>query len=422
MSLYHDNGTVRWRDGVLYFPTLPILDNYGDVTGSDGVSLVHFDADGKKYPIIPCQNMKPIFSMQLVGSMYLLMVSERGGISVRDTSAIPVAEIFLNDTVQRVNGTFLPISQPVVNGHRFYLLTEFVPSLNTDLTSTVLNLQRLYAIDIHHRMLDIITVAWYFDFEMETAENKSGEKDTKSGFSKTTTSINADAYRKAFRQKQESIIGKQILLWDQSNQVVYVTLPPPYTSNTIPTFWGLKDTGNSTSLAFRSDLDVTHMAIFEANDDMDKSAEYNVEPSILWVSLVDGRLCSIAANGSLSRCIDTRRLFSANPIITSKISLIRRKGSGKDILIFGINVSNQSSMFKELVNYNQFKGTNNTNYVVAIDTASAFGHVMWVVPVPDDFEVKGQITGAGGAIYQEKDQLVVFASTVGLSAKIFTIY
>ena len=38
-----------------------------------------------------------------------------------------MASLHLKGTVERDNGTFIPTAPPVVNGNRFYVLTEFVP-------------------------------------------------------------------------------------------------------------------------------------------------------------------------------------------------------------------------------------------------------------------------------------------------------
>ena len=46
----------------------------------------------------------------------------------------PVAELVLNGTVERANGTFIPVASPVSNGNRFYLLTQFVPESDNVLT------------------------------------------------------------------------------------------------------------------------------------------------------------------------------------------------------------------------------------------------------------------------------------------------
>lgn len=39
----------------------------------------------------------------------------------------PMAEMYLRGIVQRANGTFIPTAPAVVNGNRFFVLTEFAP-------------------------------------------------------------------------------------------------------------------------------------------------------------------------------------------------------------------------------------------------------------------------------------------------------
>ncbi|XP_060598603.1 uncharacterized protein LOC132752309 [Ruditapes philippinarum] len=405
ISLFIENGTIRWRDRVLHFPTLPLLDNYGDVTGSDGEKLVHYDRDGKLYPIIKCYGLNPMFSMQLVGTMYLLLVGEQGGLVVRDTNAIPVAEIFLNDTVQRTNGTFLPISQPVVNGQRFYLLTEFVPE-SENFDPSVLNLQRLYAIDIHHRPADIMTIAWSYNFEMESPTNDE--------------IIQVSRNEKIMHIKN-SIQKQQNLLWDYATQGVYVSLPPPYMSNRQSTFWGFRDEGNDTALTIRSPLDVSHLATFEADSDNVRHHDGGKQSgSYLWISTADSRLCTIKSDGNVSRTINVNSIFGTDVVITSKLALVRQNDTADDILIFGAKVTKQTDSFRKVVASFSNTNINETFYVVAIDTSSPTGHIMWMQALPDGYEVKGQITGFSGAAYQQKDQLVFYADN-GKSAKIFSI-
>ena len=48
-----------------------------------------------------------------------------------------MAELFLNGTVERDHGIFIPVASPISNGNRFYLLTQFVPE--ADHLLTVLN-------------------------------------------------------------------------------------------------------------------------------------------------------------------------------------------------------------------------------------------------------------------------------------------
>ncbi|KAH3830668.1 hypothetical protein DPMN_103914 [Dreissena polymorpha] len=59
VSLHSTNGSLHWKDKILHYPSLPLLDNFGDVTGSDGSKLVHYDQDGTQYPVINLQDLRP---------------------------------------------------------------------------------------------------------------------------------------------------------------------------------------------------------------------------------------------------------------------------------------------------------------------------------------------------------------------------
>ena len=62
ISLYGDTGKLAWRDGILRFPQLPILDIFGDLIGSDGHYLIKIDDDGTvSQPIQLSDWVFPIF-------------------------------------------------------------------------------------------------------------------------------------------------------------------------------------------------------------------------------------------------------------------------------------------------------------------------------------------------------------------------
>ena len=419
VSLYGDNGTIRWKDKVLKLPTLPLLDNYGDVTGSDGNNLVHYDLFGKLYPIIKCYGLRPMFSMQLVSTMYLLLVSENGALVVRDTNAIPVATIYLNDTIQRSNGTFLPIAQPVVNGSRFYLLTEFVPEVD-EYNPTVLNMQRLYAIDVHDRMVDIITVAWFFNFEMEynRYENDELKYNKENERRHLATSIKR---RDVVKNLKENVISKQNVIWDGTRSSVYVSLPPPYAySNQPSTFWGFSDNGDSSNHLFRSYLDIDHMATFEADTYTSTSHAKDNTPT-LWISTTDSMIHSVNPDGNISTTIDLQALLKASVTITSKLSLIQQNDTSEAYLILAFTVSDPTPQFAHTLRVFGVP-PETTSLVLALATNTSSGRIQWMVPVPDNMEVKGQISGSAGAASRRKDQMVFYAESANKTAKIISIH
>ena len=433
------NGTISWRDKVLRFPTLPLMDNYGDVTGTDGTSLVHYDQNGKLYPVISMKGTKPLFSLTIVSTHFMLIVSENGGFFVRELNAIPDASIFLNATVHGIKGTFLPVSQPVVNDSRFYILTEFVP----DDSSRTVHAQRVYAMDIHNRMADIVTIAWYYEFD-----NQAGGRDS-NGFGKhseATEKVQRKQlhFRKHTRSIHETrnfpaLSGTQNLMWDGTNCLLYVILPPIYSTKTsdaelTSTFWALKDLGNDTSLAYRiSSMSVSHMTMFEKNtypggkqtSNVDKQVN-NVAANPVWISLSNGRLLSLSNNGSVLRTINLPDLLEANVEITSKLVTIRANNTSTDVLIMGVKLSHKSAKFISVMQRFgvNLPAENTTSAVIAVNTAlqsSRLDAIKWVVPIPENMTIKGQLSGSMGASTQRKDRLIVYAEDEGKSAKVFAI-
>ncbi len=78
------------------------------------------------------------------------------------TAGVPVASIWLNDTVDGETGTFIPLSSPAAQGNRFYILTAFRAHSET---SSQINLKlRLFAIDINNSAVLRISIAWRYDF------------------------------------------------------------------------------------------------------------------------------------------------------------------------------------------------------------------------------------------------------------------
>lgn len=433
VSLNGWNGTIQWRDKVLHSPTLPLMDNYGDVTGSDGIKLVHYDQNGKLYPIIPCKGMKPIFSLTLVSTHFLLMVSGNGGFSVRETNAIPDAFIFLNATVEGTKGTFLPVSQPVVNASRFYVLTEFVP----DDSSKNVEMQRLYAIDIHQRMAEIMTIAWYYDLTMDDKilginrrNLKESERMPKKIYEKPTV-VKAEN-RGPRKLPDNSLAQQQNLMWDEANDRIYVIAPPLYQgqrskSRTHYTFWALNDLGDNASIAYAYPvLPVTHMTMFEKNTDINREGKRQDAATLPWLSLSYGRIFSVMKNGSQHKMIDLPALLEADITITSKLVTARADDTNSDILILGAKISRQSIKSMSIMKKYGIDITegNVTSVVIAIDTlADSYVNdvIMWMIQVPGNFEVKGQISGSMGASTQRKDRIIFYAEEAGKSAKIMAI-
>ena len=393
ISLDGGNGTVHWRDKVLRFPSLPVMDNYGDVTGSDGTKLVHYDADGKLYPVIPCDHLKPVLSLQLVGTDFLLLVSSSGEIVVRDTNAVPVGFLVLKANIKGCNGTFVPISQPVVNGNRFYALTEFLPK---DDICERLHIQRLYAVDVRHSLDNRIKVAWYYNFQ---------------GINKPSLSQNTSR--------------EQNLMWDSVNSLLYMKIPTSSNNPTKSTFYALKDSGNFSLLAFHFNIDVQHMAKFEANTDANEMQMGSNVSTFLWLASLNGTLSAITGNGSIVRQIDMAKILRSDVIITSKVVVARSIVNGSDILVFSVQAKTVTSDFISILKHYNISGPDVSSLIIAVDATvdpESNDVILWMFPVSGNMQVKGQVSGSRGVANQRKDQIIFYAEEEGKTAKVFSIH
>ena len=332
VSLDAQTGSIRWRDKLLKFPTLPLLDNYGDVTGSDGTRLVHYDADGKMYPIIPCEGLKPLISLQLVGTDFLLLVSGSGLIVVRETNGVPVGYIKLDYVIDGLNGTFIPISRPVVNGNRFYVLTKFTSSVDFQIEP---NLQRLFAINVHHTLDKRITIAWYYDLSHT--------------YGKSEANLKVKNFQKYLPSHQKYEYESQVLLWDNAENVVHVSLPQDVgkletevDSSNGCLFWAIRDFGNHSSLMYCYKWDDQHMTKFEANSDVREKSLASIKNQLLWVFTNDGYLRALSGNGTVIKSLNLYTIFGTGFNITSNVVLAKADDKGPEILIFAFKTQQLS--------------------------------------------------------------------------------
>ncbi|XP_046559461.1 uncharacterized protein LOC124268518 isoform X2 [Haliotis rubra] len=172
-----DTGRVLWKDSSLINPSLPIMDISGDIIGSDGRYLTKVDGNGNvEKPVIPLDPlMTPVYSIVFGEGNILFIVSQTGELVAYLANGIPLASLVLRGNVERYNGTFHPIAQPIMKGSRAYILTQFQPdpqdaTIPQEKLGT-LAMQRLYAMDILDRMVKPIDIVWYLNLELEVKVN-----------------------------------------------------------------------------------------------------------------------------------------------------------------------------------------------------------------------------------------------------------
>ncbi|KAL3886077.1 hypothetical protein ACJMK2_026100 [Sinanodonta woodiana] len=394
VAINADEGYELWRNGYLRFPTLPVMDSDGNVFGTDGDSLTLNDADGHLEPVINLKpTLRPVFNMETADDDFLLIVSEQGDITVWQTNGVPVTSTYLKGTEQGIQGTFIPIATPAVNGSRAYILTQFVPDTGQMVKPGLFEMRRLYAIDIFDRMVEQLVIAWYFNFER--LNPKVGQTDEILKFMEDDTMV-------------------PNLLYDYETGTVFVTMPATTESasernisQSINSFWAIKDTGDAANLVFLKFMSILSIAKYEANDDMSKKLDFDglkrkswndtkprVSKGYLWAAAPGGVIYGFnPANGEMVKAINITDALKVEAVtITSKLMVARRNDTSSDILIFGIGVSEATEAFREFVSVG-FSNLSTQHFLVAYDTSTTMDKILWMIPTPQNTEINGQIVG-----------------------------
>lgn len=400
-SIFLSNGSTRWRESELNFPTLPLLDNYGDITGSDGVNLVHLDADGTTYPVIPCDDLRPMFNMALVGNSYLLLVSESGSIVVRETNGVPVGSLTLNATIENKNGSFIPIAQPVINVQRFYVLTKFVPLPENMLSREYI---RLYAFDVSSSITNRIVVAWHM--------NLPGALSVHDQNPKSFTHREKGNRRNSDKLHSIASNGTQALLWNRYNNTVYV-ITQSQSDVDRKVLTGIRDIGASSKIVFQAHIDVLNMAMFVSDHCEDVFCVSEIEP-ILWVSTNLNLIHQVSLQGKIIRTINISEIFDTTVSITTKLTVVRNSDFDNDVLLLGITRDNVLKDSRQ---------DETQAYAIAIDTAAKAmkSPILWSIPIPDKLSARGQVSGTIGLDSVDADQIIIYADDTRVSARVFSI-
>lgn len=147
----------------------------------------------------------------------------------------------------------------------------------------------------------------------------------------------------------------------------------------------------------------------------------------LWLISADGVCVAIENDGSVKRTINLTSILEAAVTVTSKVTLTRADDHGPAVLILAIQVKhvtrNVAAKISERVTIENYPSW--ASFIVAIETtddSKGSEDILWMVPVPRNFQVKGQISGSSGTETQQRDEIIFYAEETDKSAKIFTVY
>ncbi|XP_060072987.1 uncharacterized protein LOC132552810 [Ylistrum balloti] len=444
ISLDVGTGSLAWASSLLRFPVLPVMDIFGDIIGTDGHYLVMIEDSGKMLQPIKIEDVLfPMYSLLISANNLVLLVSESGAVIVYETEGIPEASIWLTGTVQRANGTFLPVAAPILHENRCYILTEFKPDEGSPGANdpAVLGLQRLYAIDMYQRMVDRLHITWYFNFERETGSRNQFRERVGDKF---VVEMDMDDGINISKEKQDEMIQPSLMFNVETNTVM-VNLPPPEGSNAGPTLWGLKDDGDTASQLFRVTAGLKQMAMFDTSTmatgrslpeltkhrpDVLSTGAFGPFPhrritsketgTSVWAILTD--LASVVQvspmTGAIQKSIDVSMLLKVQKAqVTSNLMVARSSGSNNDVLIFGVEVSTPPPNTKEAHAFESLCKEHGLPVDPSISTfvlgvSGTDGQLIWMVSLPDGLKAGGQIAGiplTGPENDDLNDILVVFA-------------
>lgn len=255
-------GTVIWRYDNMTSPSLPIMNLYGDVIGTDGRKLIKINADGSLEPVITIHaGLAPMYSVMLANDNLFLMTSYVDPVLIAyGTDGVPEAAYTVKDVVEMVNGTFYTITQPVISGKRAYFLMQFVPDPDTppQVKQATMGLQRLYAVDLWARMVKRISPVWSFSFGAVRQGNLSDSGREPSPCPEVKHAVTP---RSADVRNNGSVLV--------SNDTVYVSLAHPTvarpTMDQEGTLWAIRDEGNTPKLIFKTTAPVSSLSLYDVS-------------------------------------------------------------------------------------------------------------------------------------------------------------
>lgn len=435
-------GQAEWRDDVLRDPTLPIMDRNGNIIGSDGFELVRYTADGQTLqPEVHLNpSLYPIYSLTVSSTGLILIVSKSGQVATYDTDGMQISFMWLNGTVERFGGTFIPMAQPVLHGSRAYILTQFRPF---NIKPPDLGMQRLYAIDIINDIVPRLEVAWVYNFEREISnqphsnlmqilsrksfvENfeveeepypdknlerpqfKFGRTDIRNyknlSGSSDANLLNSDP------EPVRLIEANPLLLYNADLSTIYVNLPPP--DPILPRYsnlWALKDQQDNPDRMFRIFANISKMAMYESRGSSVGIAKRRNEKSglhFIWAIGADGEtvLKLSPFEGTILDSLNISALVKTPAVVTSDLMVTRPYDEGDDVLLMGISVPLQTKTKEFSFLCSNFNVQENTTGLLI---ALKGDNLLWMIATPNNTEVRGQIVPI--PVNSENDKFIVFS-------------
>ena len=336
--------------------------------------------------------------------------------TILSLDGIPHASIWLNDTVDGVKGTFIPLNTPVLNtssSERLYILTVFRPFKSSQNNSFSQDpYMRLYAIDVTGEMAYRIHMTWYYDFTLPSASIPY----TKSQVTNCTIFYPPNSLTPDHKDNSENVTMLPADILVQGDAVLAtLNYVDTKSGDSHCLFLAVSNLGKNYSINFSKDT-VQHCHGMAYNSE--KSTLYAQDSGfpnkqlLVWIHVFDpitegsSLLLTDMYSGDITKNISLSSLMGkANVNITSRMLIAylylgnstlsdvpptEQPGTRPVPLIFGITDSSGEGS------------------IIAVDLVDM--KVLWTLPIPKGRRVVGQIC----TVDRLRDSLMVFTDQVGV--------
>ena len=280
----------------------------------------------------------------------------------------------MNTTVDGIDGTFVPLTNPAISGERVYIVAAF-KSLQAAPTKNIRI--RLYAIDVRTIMTERIKIVWFHDFVLENSiipYTKSSQTEC-TGKSDLSSGIISNVI------VEDSIVVASVNYANCSSLKCSDHEGVAFTNSLLIS---ITDEGDSGKVNFFKLALLPFQAVAYASPNFtalscDKEASYSAEQAAMWISWIEKDGNSLIEKMDLKRgaSISTITISSLKEIsLTSKMSIFYNDQDNHKCY----NEGNEPNMLTPLVFGYSSKGQ---NYLAAVDISLSNPELRWSILLPN---------------------------------------
>ncbi len=362
------------------------------------------------------------------------------------TDGVPHAGLWLNDTINGTDGTFVPLGDPAINGSRVYIVAAFRPHVESSHNPL---LTRLYAIDIRTTISQRIVIVWYMDISLDgysipyLSNSRTVCTSSSLGPAETPHSSVSLSEPPSRVMVQDGTVVASINLCGSST-----CTPAGYSSK----LFLVKDLGSGYQLLSEDSFsgDVTCLACLDIHDVMEKDdglpdtlQERQSKEDLLqakphfWLLNSDTRHQTTlleerdTSDGEVTRQVVLGKLLETKQVtVTTKLTIVYSNLQSAElpcisklpcveehasVLLLGVSISNGSSSTAEIESGNPSQVSSSPNYILALDISDGQTiKLLWRLPLPPSEPAVGQIATVD--VDRSEETIMVVTTSLGIYA------